>query len=390
MTAEFIKMISDLHKERFNGHIQNLAQDKTPCGIFSGFEVVPSNIANHIQALRGRGINFSCVIVLADVQANALRKFVDLPVITLEDFPRFGEENFPVKPQEIFFVTNLQGLGFVPYFTNHGMEVLTQSDDGQFFFTMTHLPELYSVYNMLGSDESKKVFRASIKGRLTGKVSEYRFAPEPQYFLEGFTPTAGDIAIDGGAYDCGTSIAFAKCGAKVFAFEMDAANYKNCVDHLNNAVGGGYDVTLENLGLSDKESVANYFSGGTASNKNPNGTFTGNFIDLDTYVAKKNLPRVDYIKLDIEGAELEMLHGAAKTITRCKPKMAVSAYHRREDLWTLATYIKSLRPDYEFEFRHYRIDCTDYMLDDEERAILKYFGLSWLVPTNCEMVLYCR
>ena len=154
--------------------------------------------------------------------------------------------------------------------------------------------------------------------------------------------------------------------------------------------GGGYDVTLENLGLSDKESVANYFSGGTASNKNPNGTFTGNFIDLDTYVAKKNLPRVDYIKLDIEGAELEMLHGAAKTITRCKPKMAVSAYHRWDDLWTLATYIKSLRPDYEFEFRHYRIDCTDYMLDDEERAILKYFGLSWLVPTDCEMVLYCR
>ena len=379
-------MVAELHTERFNGHIQKLAQDKTPCGIFSGFEVVPSNVANNIQALRNRGINFSCVIVLADVQANTLRKFVDLPVITLEDFPRFGEENFPVKPHEIF-IPGLKDCSFVPYFTSHGMEPLTGSDDGQFSFMMTHLPELYSVYNMLGSDESKKVFRASIKGRLTGKVSEYRFAPEPQYFLEGFTPTAGDIAIDGGAYDCGTSIAFAKCGAKVFAFEMDAANYKNCAARLNSS---GFDITLENLGLSDKESVAHYTGGGTGSRKNPNGTFTGNFIDLDTYVAKKNLPRVDYIKLDIEGAELEMLHGAAKIITRCKPKMAVSAYHRREDLWTLATYIKSLRPDYEFEFRHYRIDCTDYTLDDEERAILKYFGLSWLVPTNFEMVLYCR
>ena len=387
MSAEFIKMISELHLERFNAHIQKLANDKTPCGIFFGFVVVPSNVVTCVQNFRNRGINLSCVIVLADVQANTLRKFINVPVITLEDFPSFGEENFPVKPQKVFSSGGLKDLAFTDYFTRYGMEVLMYSDDGQFFFMMTHLPELYSVYNMLGSDESKKIFRAAIKGRLTAKISDYRFAPEPQYFLEGFTPTTGDIAIDGGAYDCGTSIAFAKCGAKVFAFEMDANNYKNCVTCLNSS---GFDITLENLGLSDKEGVANYFSGGTGSNKNPNGAFTGNFIDLDTYIAQKNLPRVDYIKLDIEGAELEMLHGAAKTITRCKPKMAVSAYHKFEDLWTLAIYIKSLRPDYEFEFRHYRIDCTDYTLDDEERAILKYFGLSWLVPTNFEMVLYCR
>ena len=387
MSTEFIKMVAELHTEKFNSHIQKLAHDKTPCGIFFGFEVVPSNVVNIVQALRDRGINFSCVIVLADVQADALRKFIDLPVITLEDFPRFGEENFPVKPQEVFFITNLQDFGFVPYFTSYGMEVLTYSDDGQFFFMMTHLPELYNVYNMFGSDESKKVFCAAIRGRLTGKISDYRFAPEPQYFLEGFYPSAGDIAIDGGAYDGGTAIAFAKCGAKVFAFEMNAENYKNCAARLNDSK---FDVTLENLGLSDKESVENYAHIGAASRKLPQGNLKANFIDLDSYVAKKNLPRVDYIKLDIEGAELDMLHGAAKTITRCKPKMAVSAYHKPEDLWTLATYIKSLRPDYEFEFRHYRIDSTDYMLNDTERSLLRYFGLNYLVPTNCELVLYCR
>ena len=169
---------------------------------------------------------------------------------------------------------------------------------------------------------------------------------------------------------------------------MDAANYKNCVARLERF--SGYDITLENLGLSDKESVENYSAGGTGSRKNSDGALTAKFIDLDTYVAKKNLPRVDYIKLDIEGAELDMLHGAVKTITRCKPKMAVSAYHKPEDLWTLAAYIKSLRPDYEFEFRHYRINCADYILSDEECAILKYLGLSCFLPTPCEMVLYCR
>ena len=105
---------------------------------------------------------------------------------------------------------------------------------------------------------------------------------------------------------------------------------------------------------------------------------------------KKNLPRVDYIKLDIEGAELDMLHGAAKSISRWKPKMAISAYHRREDLWTLINFVKSLRSDYEFKFRHYKIDCTDYSLNDAKRKTLKNFGLDYFLPTNCETVLYCR
>ena len=67
---------------------------------------------------------------------------------------------------------------------------------------------------MLGGDESKKVVCAAIKGDLTGKISDYRFATEPQYFLEGFLPSAGDIAIDGGAYDGATALAFAKRGAR--------------------------------------------------------------------------------------------------------------------------------------------------------------------------------
>lgn len=59
-------------------------------------------------------------------------------------------------------------------------------------------------------------------------------------------------------------------------------------------------------------------------------------------------------------------------------------------LWTLATYVKTLRPDYEFEFRHHRIDYTDYTISADELAILKYFGLNHIVGTFFEYVLYCR
>ena len=169
---------------------------------------------------------------------------------------------------------------------------------------------------------------------------------------------------------------------------MDATNYQNCI-----APAEKFGFTIENLGLSNQAGEARYSGGGVGSRKLANDAgvgVIGHFIDLDTYVEQKNLPRVDYIKLDIEGAELDMLHGAAQTITRYKPKMAVSAYHKIEDLWTLPLYIKSLRPDYEFEFRHYKIDGTDYTLNEDQRAVMKYFDCSWLISTPWEMVLYCR
>ena len=68
---------------------------------FFGFDFNPNAIVANIQMLIRNRLNVSCAIVLADVQANALRKLVDVPVIALEDFPRFGEENFPVMPQEV-------------------------------------------------------------------------------------------------------------------------------------------------------------------------------------------------------------------------------------------------------------------------------------------------
>ena len=390
MSAEFIKMISELHEERFNIHLADIAQNRTPCALFSGFDFNQENMVANINVLIKTGLNVTCAIVIADMQANTLKDFVDVPIITLENFPNFGAKNFPVtKPQEVFIMASLKDFVFMPFFTRHEIEMRKISTPERFLLTMKHLPEIYSVYEMLGSVESKKVFCAAIKGNVTGRISDYRFAPEPQYFLKGFMPSAGDIAIDGGAYDCATSIDFAKCGAKVYAFEMNAINYKYALARLEK-FGEGYDITLENLGLSGMEREENYFNLDVGSRINPNGNLTAKFIDLDTYVERNNLPRVDYIKLDIEGAELEMLQGAAKTIARCKPKMAVSAYHKLEDLWTLATYIKSIRPDYKFEFRHYRIDCKDYMLSDDEREILKYFGLNYFAPTYCEMVLYCN
>lgn len=382
MSSDFIQMVSDWHTTRYS--VPNIVSSKAPCAFFLA-PTVPDNAQQVIDSFFKRhGLNLTCLCFMNQKDKEAFPPVEGLTLVTLEEFP-----DLKVKPKFIFNLRGFFPLMFMDYFKAYGANMFAFGDPAWLYNRyVVDLPKLYSVHEMLADEESKKVFRAYMTARVTNLLKDYRFAPEPQYFLEGFFPTTGDIAIDGGAFDGATSIDFAKQGAKVYAFEMNENNYKNCIARIDNWGLGG--ITLENLGLSNQESESSYLKGGAGSRKDPKGTLIAKFIDLDTYVARNNLPRVDYIKLDIEGAELDMLHGAAKTITRWKPKMAVSAYHKVEDLWALATYIKSLRSDYEFKFRHYRIDSTDYLFNDEQRAIFRNFGLSYFCPSHCECVLYCR
>jgi FkbM family methyltransferase len=59
------------------------------------------------------------------------------------------------------------------------------------------------------------------------------------------------------------------------------------------------------------------------------------------------------IKMDIEGAEVEALKGAATTIVKHRPKLAICLYHDLDDLWVIPDYIKSLRPDYKMSLGHH-------------------------------------
>jgi len=57
--------------------------------------------------------------------------------------------------------------------------------------------------------------------------------------------------------------------------------------------------------------------------------------------------------MDIEGAELEALKGAERIIREHKPKLAICAYHKPEDIYTLPEFIKGCRDDYRLYLRHY-------------------------------------
>lgn len=73
---------------------------------------------------------------------------------------------------------------------------------------------------------------------------------------------------------------------------------------------------------------------------------------LDGLYSSGVLEKVDFIKFDIEGAELEALKGAENVIKRFRPLMALCVYHCPEHFTQLARFVDELHPDYYFSLDH--------------------------------------
>lgn len=67
---------------------------------------------------------------------------------------------------------------------------------------------------------------------------------------------------------------------------------------------------------------------------------------IDLLVAELKLPRVDYIKLDIEGAEREAFRGAMNTLRAYRPRLLIDSYHREDDMTVLPAILAEAHPDY--------------------------------------------
>jgi FkbM family methyltransferase len=78
---------------------------------------------------------------------------------------------------------------------------------------------------------------------------------------------------------------------------------------------------------------------------------------IDAIVEELNLTRVDHIKMDIEGAEVPALQGAARTLRRWKPRLALAAYHKGDDPVTLPAAVRQAVPEY-------RSRCASCILDE--------------------------
>jgi FkbM family methyltransferase len=180
------------------------------------------------------------------------------------------------------------------------------------------------------------------------------------YFGEEYLRTVeNEVYIDAGAYNGDTIKRFLKfCDKKykkIYAFEPDPNNYKVLEDNIRKE--RIYNSHLIKKGTWNKSDTLLFSLSGMGSKIKETGVSSVEVVAIDE-VVKDDV--VTFIKMDIEGAELCSLQGARKTIQRDKPRLAISVYHKREDILTIPLYIHSLVPEYRFFLRHHTTGLDYY------------------------------
>lgn len=237
-------------------------------------------------------------------------------------------------------------------------------DDGQLFdmrkfierlpisYFTQNLDKYQQVYNMLADNFSKQVYLERIKRvYLLSDISAVVSPADEEYFDEVNVLTDKEVFVDCGGYDGDTSLRFVdRCGGKykkIIVFEPEISK-KEVIER--NLEGTNHEVYLygvwsenKNLYFEARGDVASRIIDKECGDK-------VQVVALDDYVYDE---KPTFIKMDIEGAEMEALIGARRIIQTYKPKLAVCLYHKPQDLFEIPIYIKSLNEDYRLYIRQY-------------------------------------
>ncbi len=181
---------------------------------------------------------------------------------------------------------------------------------------------------------------------------------------------AGDIVIDAGGCFGDTALYFAdKVGksGQVHVFEFIPDNIEIFDKNIGLNKGVENIVTLvPNPVWSSSGETVFYTPNGPGSKVSMEEfegyTNTAKTLSIDDYVIHRELPGVDFIKMDIEGAELNALKGAENTIRKFTPILAVALYHSIPDFDILPRFINDLNLGYKFYLSHSTIFGEETML----------------------------
>jgi FkbM family methyltransferase len=226
-----------------------------------------------------------------------------------------------------------------------------------------HIDELEQSHAFFTDTQSQACLRDICRFRLGlhTAYASFRHA-ERRYFNELTLGAAMPPAVryvDGGAFNGDTLVELAGMRniASAYLFEPDQANFSALINNLR---ASGLAVLSLPLALSDSYQILSFNGGaGEAATISSTGSSHIAAMALDDLLPTQS---VDFIKLDVEGAELAALSGASRLIERCRPTLAVSFYHRVQDLWELPAWLADHCPNYDFALRQHEFNSFESVL----------------------------
>jgi len=229
------------------------------------------------------------------------------------------------------------------------------------------------VYTLLKDEKSKEIFTKLLNFKIS---FDYTFMEgftndhSGQYFDKEIIPKIQNIRfVDGGGYVGDTASEVIKNYPdfeKIYLIEPIAENIRIAKREL-----GMYEnIEFLNCGISNRQETLYFNEEKSFSTIYGKGTQSVEVNTIDNLINAK----VDYIKLDIEGAEQDALEGAKETIRKYKPILAICIYHKAEDWYKIPQKVFAINKEYNLYLRHYMegiFESVMYFIPKTPSDILK-------------------
>ncbi|MBR1816060.1 MAG: FkbM family methyltransferase [Lachnospiraceae bacterium] len=229
---------------------------------------------------------------------------------------------------------------------------------------LNHADEYKEAFALF-DDKSKRIYLDLLCLRLTGDfnyvIPHYKLSP--QYLSDRIKWKNSPNIVDAGGYIGDTLMSFLSAGiipGKYQIYELEAKNYKHLVKNINKARKLGVKVRATKKGLYSENKTL-YFvpkrdSSQIVDYETPDKI---DVVKLDSDL--KIIP--DFIKMDIEGSEVEALKGSAEVIKKYSPTLAICIYHLKDDFRKIPLLIKEINPNYKyFWIEHYQLGYNETVL----------------------------
>lgn len=197
--------------------------------------------------------------------------------------------------------------------------------------------KISEILNFLDSEKDKQLYKDLIEARITGNTEklkefvqkEHNITPDRKRTIKHYTSyinyDAIEVVLEGGMFNGLNTIVFKKLFKnlkKIYAFELIYDKVKNkSIAHIIDSLK---ELEIIPLALWDR--------------------------------------KIDFIKMDIEGAEMKALKGAEQTLIKFRPQLAISIYHSNNDMQDIPIYLHNILKNYIFKIGQYSPDNDETIL----------------------------
>lgn len=220
-------------------------------------------------------------------------------------------------------------------------------------FFKTQQEKAFAVSTLWADEPSRQLYEDLLRYKWSGERCYLQETVTDEAIWQLLQPQVAESYWDIGAYDGDTIAAFLQASGRndqqIVAWEPDPKTFRKLQENI--ATWRLPNVTLLPYAAYHEACTLSFAAG---AGRGSAIAASGLPVAAKTIDAVRGDGACTVLKIDAEGAEKEVLQGAAITLQECRPKLRLAAYHRPGDLWNLPLQLQSLQPSYQLYLRRGR------------------------------------